>query len=455
MFHSLKYMTYAALFLVSAGLAAEGPEFSTADPRGDDFGAGTIRYPSSIDFDRGDLDLVEFSAESGKKGTWFTVRFAREVKSPANRMSRAASIRLEDLLRFDFFNLNVDIYIDTDGVPGSGNTTTVPGRSIAVHRATAWEKAIVLTPRPVVARSTMESYMNRSQIVQREAAEGTLPREAMREARRQVKQVLEEQFFFPTRINVNNRSIQFFVEESFLGGPASPDWAYLVLITGSDPEQAANFDFLNQPSQGLMQMPLTGGRPFESFQIEFDSDPAQPPVIDVLLPSIDQQVALLRHFDTVSGRLAVLPGIRPSAPDQLPESRFPNLADRGSTLPRTAAPRVASPPADRAENTKTRPAQKPDSPTAVKPTEMQAEPVAADPLPEQTTVKPSPAEKPAVAQPPAKPKVDRLLDPKPVKKRVADRSIAERLRELKGLLDEGLITEEEYQELRRKILNDL
>ncbi len=54
----------------------------------------------------------------------------------------------------------------------------------------------------------------------------------------------------------------------------------------------------------------------------------------------------------------------------------------------------------------------------------------------------------------AKPSTDALLKgQKPPKKE--GRSAAERLKELKSLLDQNLITQEEYEKLRTKILEDI
>ena len=49
---------------------------------------------------------------------------------------------LTDIATLGFYTFNVDIYVDTDRVPGSGRTAMLPGRKAEVDPASAWEKAI-------------------------------------------------------------------------------------------------------------------------------------------------------------------------------------------------------------------------------------------------------------------------------------------------------------------------
>ena len=69
--------------------------------------------------------------------------------------------QLTDVARFGFYNLNLDIYIDTDRVPGSGGVTMLPGRLAEIDPATAWEKAIILTPRPHDAQAELKRMLCR------------------------------------------------------------------------------------------------------------------------------------------------------------------------------------------------------------------------------------------------------------------------------------------------------
>ena len=53
------------------------------------------------------------------------------------------------------YTFNVNIYIDTDRVEGSGRRAMLPGRLAEVAPEGAWEKVICLTPRPVDAREEL------------------------------------------------------------------------------------------------------------------------------------------------------------------------------------------------------------------------------------------------------------------------------------------------------------
>ncbi|MDJ0837160.1 MAG: glucodextranase DOMON-like domain-containing protein [Acidobacteriota bacterium] len=398
-----------ALLLLCFPLTAGETIFTMKDATGDDNGAGTIAYPSGADFERGDLDLISFSAEKSKKGTWFEVRFANNVRKPDERTSSQSNLPMKDIVDHDFYTINVDVYIDTDGKVGSGLTSTLPGRDVVVSKATAWEKAVALTPRPNNAESLLRGMMTKKHRKDLEDSEGSLSQERVRQMREDMRELVEQRFFFPTRVNVRGRSIRFLVPKEFLGGHASADWRYLVVVTGCDPEQRTNVPILSGRGEpGLMMMPFNYGRPFESFRTEFDSDPGQPRIIDALYPTADQQVKLLSNFDSIKGVAAILPGI---APDQK---------------------EIAPPP----------PAKK--KPVVVVKSRDKG----------KTTGKKAPVK----VEPKTKPDADRLLKPTPAKKKkpqVPKRSVAERLKELEDLRKQGLITEEEYKALRKKILEDL
>src|SRR5512143_3438901 len=146
-----------ALLATSAG--ARGQElFSLDDVRGDDDGNGSLIYPNRPDLQKGDLDLVRVAAEQRGDGVWFVVEMAQPVRSPVGRVTKIGQTPLGQLARNGFYTFNVDLYVDTDRVGGSGQTATVPGRGVTIDRQFAWEKCIVLTPRPDTARTMLQMY---------------------------------------------------------------------------------------------------------------------------------------------------------------------------------------------------------------------------------------------------------------------------------------------------------
>lgn len=186
---------------------------------------------------------------------------------------------------------------------------------------------------------------------------------------------------------MRNREIEFFVPATFLGGPAQEKWAYTVLVTGADVEQAGRMLNFSPGSFTLMVMGLAPGRATERFGIINRGDVNQPPVVDLLASSVDAQKRALSDYDVVAPRLATVAGVSPAGGGP-------------ASGPAAAAPAARPPPAA--------PATK------------------AGELPEagQTDVVPR-------------------------------RTVASRLKTLNALRDEGLVSEEEYRQLRRKILGEI
>ena len=85
---------------------------------------------------------------------------AQPIRSPVGRVTMIGQTPLDKIARNGFYTFNVDIYIDNDRVGGSGQTGTVPGRGVTVDRQFAWEKCIVLTPRPDAARTMLQMYFD-------------------------------------------------------------------------------------------------------------------------------------------------------------------------------------------------------------------------------------------------------------------------------------------------------
>ncbi|CAM2068900.1 Glucodextran-C domain-containing protein [Sulfidibacter corallicola] len=500
MFRVLYPFVIPALLLCGIALRAGEELFAVEDPRGDDFGAGAILYPSNADFDEGDLDLVKFSAKRDRRGTWFEVTFANPVRPVGNRTSRNSPEPLTNFLRHGFFNLNVDIYIDTDGKSQSGSVVTLPGRRIQVHPDTAWDKAVILTPRPPEARALLEDFMTRVRRGEARQTRGRLDAAASKAIRKEVKSVIERSFFFSDRIRVRGNKISFLVPKDFLGGAARSDWSYLVLVTASDPEQRLDWRFLGYEgvSQGLMMVPLTTGRSPEQFGLEFDADPAQPPIIDVLYPDIAFQKQVLTRFDAVRGLPATLPALpvadwspdltrsyaealaareaepaRVSVPPKRPD--FGNRPDDPSVS--DSARHMPEPGPQKGEPVK---AETPKEPETAETTDATRNVAASKPEGKGETKKPGFGERPAdpsvsdsarhmptvdgktpkpsgkqPEKPTASSDVDRLLSNKPTVLNKKTRTISDRLRELEKLKAEGLITAEEYTRLRQKILDQL
>lgn len=286
--------------------------FTLTDPRGDDHGDGKITYPGNEDLNTGDLDILSLTAREDGDGTMFEVTFARPVRQPIRRAIDELGTQLDKVARYGFYNLNLDIYIDTDRVPGSGGVTMLPGRHAEIDPATAWEKAIILTPRPAEAKAELKRLLLKT-LSQDVNKEGSTLTDAEADAlRKQIPIDVDERIYFPTQIRVRGQKISFFVPGIFLGGPAKATWAYVVASSGANLIQS--FDVAHQlPDAGLMILPVSPGGWQDRFGGGRENAAIQPPLIDIIVPKGGRtQEEILSDFDARTKRPVKLTGVVPA-----------------------------------------------------------------------------------------------------------------------------------------------
>ena len=312
----VRHAMIGAVVLATVLPAAAGDRlFTITDPRGDDFGDGSFLYPEGGDLEPGDLDITRLRASEVAGGTEFEVTFARRVKQPPRRPTEGYQL-ITDLARHGFYNLNVDIYVDVDRKPGSGRVTTLPGRLAEVHPDFAWEKAICLTPRPDTARALLRRIMVADAKREIKAEKGTVRRSDVEVAKEQIAVDVADDVFFPERIRVTGSTIRFFVPATFLGGLASPDWAYTVAVSGADlmtslqtADVAAGFVGLD--FTGLFILPVKAGGSRYTFGSREPDVEMLPPLADIIVPEGASQEAVLRSFDVLAEQPARLLGVVP------------------------------------------------------------------------------------------------------------------------------------------------
>ena len=396
----LRSTLLALLLLLGSPAVADDEVFRLQDPKGDDHGTGALLYPNRPDMERGDLDLVEFSARLDEDGTWFTVELARPIRDPRGEVTQIGQTPIEKLARHGFYTFNVDVYVDRDRVAGSGRTQTLPGRNVDVGRAFAWEKAIVVSPRPDIARTLLELHLDNVYENELRARQGRVSKSEIEAIQARSQAEVAEHYVFPDAIRVRGRKLEFFVPAADLGGQASANWAYTVLVTGADIEQLGRVDFNPTQRPRMMTMPVMRGMQYDAFGLPAEADLAQAPIVDLLAPQSGTQETALDDYDVIAGHLAQVPGVAP-------DGRVATAA--GSDAPAAAAAAARIEAVSRAPRAA-------EAGTAV----------------------------PAGAQPTS-----------PTGAPSTPRTVPARLRTLNQLLEEGLITEEEYGELRRKILSEL
>jgi hypothetical protein len=341
----------SAVLLAGALLAAPAHAqeiFSIDDVRGDDSGDGSLIYPNRDDMHQGDLDLVRLSVERRSDGIWFVAEMAQPIRSPVGHVTEIGQTPLERLARNGFYTFNIDIYVDTDRVGGSGQTGTMPGRGVTIDRQFAWEKCIVLTPRPDTARTMLQMYFDNVFEADLRAKQGKVSKDDLGDLQGRSEARVNELFFFPNKVRVAGRRIEFLVPSDFLGGVPSKSWAYTVLVTGADVEQVGQPGQANASKTRMMTLGVKRGVNAEMWGIRSDADEATPPVIDILAPSPKTQADVLSNYDMVSGRLAAVPGVAPdgnvaaTASGEEPTPQELARIDLGLTPAASAAPKATT-----------------------------------------------------------------------------------------------------------------
>ncbi len=290
--------------------------FTLSDPRGDDHGDGNFIYPLNEELDPGDLDLLSFSASPARGGTWFEVTFAKPIRTPEAEVVDDLGTSLKSVARYGFYTLNVDIYIDTDRQPGSGALAMLPGRFATVDKATAWERAVILTPRPSEARGELKRMLMRKLNQELRDEKSTLSENTAAELRGQIPDDVDSRIFFPNQIRVRGNRASFFVPESFLGGPVKDTWSYVVAVSGANVLQSFGLNRVigrtSDKEESLMILPVSPGKWSDRFGGGREAAPNKPPLVDILVPKDERsQESLLQEFDARSKRNAVLLGVVP------------------------------------------------------------------------------------------------------------------------------------------------
>jgi hypothetical protein len=306
----------AGLGLALPAGAAEGqPIFTLSDPKGDDYGDGTLQYPLRPDMQPGDLDLVKLSAFAQSGGTLFEATFARTIRKPERRTIDQIGTTLDKVCKLGFYEFNIDVYIDSDRISGSGSTQTLPGRRASIAPANAWEKAVCLTPRPYDAQDMLKAIYVHEAKMELKRRQRSVTSADMEGISASVGREVASSVFFPTVVSVTGRSIRFFVPDAFLGGPAKDSWSYVVGITGADWQVKVDIPALvgsEGKTPGLMIIPILPGKGFDNFGTNREGDDLQPDLIDIIVPPGMTQEAVLKDYDLVTGRPVALPGVVPA-----------------------------------------------------------------------------------------------------------------------------------------------
>ena len=281
-----------ALLLPLAVLAQTTPLLDISDPEGDDVGDGTLVYPRDSAFAPGDLDLRSLRVFADGRDLRFEATFRNLIRSPAS--ARPPGLGSEDLSAFarrGFYAFNLDIYLDTDRVAGSGNTVTLPGRRASIDPAHAWEKAIVLTPRPeLMKRQFADALQEATPAVSAAEVEATIDRSV----------------FFATDVRVRGRTVSFMVPGSFIGTQSVGNASVTAMVTLAKLSIESDLSLLRRSPEGSLERLALGaaqpesGRPLWAMGYSGERAPATA-VVDLLGPNPRLQATQLAAGALLSG----------------------------------------------------------------------------------------------------------------------------------------------------------
>jgi len=182
-----------AIAALAAG-AAQAQTVTLTDPTGDDDGPGGYIYPTDAVYMPGSFDLTEVQVKAKGKN----IEFKTSVKQ-----------RLDDPWGMDvgFAVQMMFIFIDTDGIDGSGHTEGMPGLNIQFAPGDAWEKVVILSPQPA-SRVRAE--------IKSKAAD------------------LENDILVPGRTTGRGKSISGKVKKDQIGDGDPATWGYQVVVQSNE-----------------------------------------------------------------------------------------------------------------------------------------------------------------------------------------------------------------------------
>lgn len=416
--------------------AATQPIVTLTDASGDDHGDGRLVYPQQGGYEAGDLDLQTLKISRDDQGFWFEATFKNPIRNPANAAGEVGSESLAEFARRGFYQFNLDIYIDTDRVKGSGNTFTLPGRHVRIDPGYAWERAVILSPRPESTRAQLLDVLAKQ-----------FPSHTAKE----IEAGIDQTIFFPTQTRVNGRTIAFLAPSSFIGRSDGTDWAVTAFVTAAQRTSELKLSWDSSAKTPVDELNLgvmlpQPGHPRDA--VGYGSGSSKPsPIFDLLTRSTAQQTALLSSGAPLTG---VSWGWHAE-----------NETVASANASRAAV--AAAPAAGKAEQSGEKKSLL-SSPLQYLRGMFQDEPQAGAtviPVPAQTLLDPNQASgKPPVAARPEAASARTLVAPAiaPAAAPTSNPSgadIAKRLQALQRLFNEKIIDETEYKQQRQRILNEL
>lgn len=434
--------------LLPATLAAHSATLLVqhSDPVGDDHGDGRLTFPREPIYEAGDLDLRSLRISEDGDHLLFEVTLTNSIRHPASMKS--GTLGGEDLSVFarrGFYAFNLDIYLDTDRRNGSGQQATLPGRGGRIDPAHAWERAIVLTPRPELMHRQLREAVAEAGGSDEPGAENAV----------------NASIHFVREVRVRGRNLSFSVPQRFVNAQALRQASMVAAMTAAQltiPSELTRSTRWSHNATTAVDGPGSplslgvaapeAGQPATAMGWKGGRPPATA-IVDLLATTATSQASQLE-----SGRLVGIGGA--AAADPSAAGATSSSADAPTVLLSRALAMLsghAPPPASAPAATLA-----PAAATAPAPAGGAVQPSAGAPAPSPIPGPAKlPAEVPAATTAPAAAASGAHPPPSPPMRR--DPAFLEeqelRLKSLRRLRDNGLISEEEYQRKRKEVIDAL
>ncbi len=127
----------AGVLLVSAAASAGTLELS--DPKGDDNGPGSYVYPTGAEYKKGSFDITSVEVKEKGSDVEIEITVGAAIEDPWDSKKWPNPGNGFSLQMFQ-------VYVDTDGKPGSGEKDALPGMNAEFADDSRWEKVIFISP---------------------------------------------------------------------------------------------------------------------------------------------------------------------------------------------------------------------------------------------------------------------------------------------------------------------
>ena len=260
-----------SLALATPASAFDPKNIVLKDPRGDDKGPGTYKYPTGPEYTKGSFDITELTIKDKGATLEFKVTVAAKIKDPWKSKSWGGN---------GFSLQMVQVYIDTKK---GGSRSALPGLNVKFPKGQAPDKVVFISPQP------------KSKIIS--------------EVKNKKKKMLKR-LVVPVKTYAQGNQIIAVVKKSELGQPTRK-WGFQAVMQSNEGYAAANSVLARKVNEYEGKHRFGGGN-------DYDCDPHS---IDILAgkarggsDEIEAQYkALKAHTCDASGKgkKAVVPMIYP------------------------------------------------------------------------------------------------------------------------------------------------